>query len=44
MWEYILINDDNEEEIVFGYSYYDACARSNLNPDEWEVLVKSYID
>ena len=44
MWEYILINADDKEWIAFGYSYLDACARSNLNPDEWNVLVKSYID
>ena len=45
MYEYEIKNKNtNEIEYVFGYSLNDACRRSKLEPDEWIILSRDYID
>lgn len=33
-----------ETMIIFGYSIYDACRRSNLDPNLWNVILMEYVD
>lgn len=45
MYEYEIINNHTgEESIIFGYSFTDACRRSNLNPNDWSCWLQTYID
>lgn len=45
MYEYEIRNiHTNEETIIFGYSFADACRRSKLNPSDWECWMQTYID
>ena len=45
MYEYGIINiATGERNIIFGYSYQNACRRSNLNPAEWEIDYSEYVD
>lgn len=45
MTEYgIYNNNTNEETIIYGYNFEDACRRANLNPQEWEVIYRVYVD
>lgn len=45
MWSYEIQNDKTgERTIIFGYNWNDAIARSDLNPDEWTCLNRSYED
>ena len=45
MYEYEIKNKNtNEIEYVFGYSLNDACRRSKLEPNDWIILSKDYID
>ena len=45
MYEYGLIHIvTGERNIIFGYSYQDACRRRDLNPVEWEIDYSEYVD
>jgi hypothetical protein len=45
MNEYIIYNRyTNEEDCIYGYTFKDACERSKLNPADWVILHKEYID
>ena len=45
MYEFRLINLTNDnEKIIFGYDYNNACKRANIDPEEWEVYDYEYID
>ena len=44
MWEYIIINSEVKENIIFGYTYDDACKRYNVDQNEWALMHWSYID
>lgn len=45
MYEYGIYNvTTNEENIIFGYSFENACRRANLNPQKWEVTYQEYVD
>ena len=45
MWEFIIIHKYSDiQEIVFGYDFYDACKRANLDSEKWKVLRSDYID
>ena len=45
MTEYGIYNiSTKEENIIFGYSFSDACRRAKLNPEEWAVFYYEYID
>lgn len=45
MTEYGISNiHTNEENIIFGYSFADACRRAKLNVDNWEIIYSEYID
>ena len=45
MFEYEAYNlETKEETILFGYSFKDACRRSNLDPREWDYYSSEYND
>lgn len=45
MYEFEIINKiTDEERIIWGYSYKNACERSKLDPANWIVLCSEYID
>lgn len=45
MYEYeILFLETGERDIIFGYSFEDACIRSNIDPYEVQVLGYDYMD
>ena len=45
MTEYGIYNiHTDEEEIIFGYNFTDACRRAKLNPNDWEVIYREYVD
>lgn len=44
MWEFDIINKDNEQRIIFGYSFKDACNRWGINPAEWTLIGSYYVD
>ena len=34
----------NEERILFGYNYADACKRANVKAEDWKVIYCEYTD
>jgi hypothetical protein len=45
MYEYRIVNKTTEEEIViFGYTYADACKRKKIDPNENLVINCEYVD
>lgn len=45
MYEYGITNvATGEPNIIYGYSYRDACRRLSLNPTEWEIDYSEYVD
>ncbi len=45
MYEYRIINKITEEEtVIFGYTYADACRRWNVKPAEVLVIDCEYVD
>lgn len=45
MREFTIIHKTtNVQKIIFGYWYEDACSRSKLNPNDWEVILVDFID
>lgn len=45
MYEFEVKNKTTKEiDYIFGYSFDDACRRSKLEPNEWTMLGKDYID
>lgn len=45
MWEFEVQHIVTGEIIlIFGYNFSDACRRSKLSPNEWDVLLQTYID
>lgn len=40
----IMHNITSEIRYIFGYNYSDACRRSNLQPNEWNILRCDYED
>ena len=45
MYEYRIAKLSNgEENIIFGYDLGNAYKRANLNPAEWVVWSREYID
>lgn len=45
MYEYTIQNHTtNEKRIIFGRTYKRACEKSNINPNEWEMIDMTYAD
>lgn len=45
MYEYGITNKKtNENEIIFGRTLADAYRRAKLNPEEWTMWYREYID
>lgn len=45
MWEYTIRNlKTDEQTMIWGYSYEDACRRWNINPKEWWLQYWEYVD
>ena len=45
MYEFEILNKTTKEtNYIFGYGFNDACRRSKLEPNEWTVIGKDYID
>jgi len=45
MWEFEVRNyETGEITLIFGYNYSDACRRWKLVPNEWEILLQTYVD
>ena len=45
MYEYEIVNlMTGEHSFIFGYSYEDACCRSGINPEMYDVIYFEYID
>lgn len=45
MWEFEVIWNNGERDIIFGYNLKDACRRSKRNTSEIQnVLIQEYID
>lgn len=45
MYEFEIQNKvTNEEKILFGYNYIDACRKGNVEADEWKVIYREYVD
>ena len=45
MWEYeVEFVDTGEIDIIYGYSFTDACIRHDIDPDEVECLSCEFID
>lgn len=46
MFEFEIYNErTNEHDFICGYNQKDAFARrANINPAEWRVIAKEYID
>ena len=45
MWEYGIYNRvTDEEDVIFGYDFLNACIRRGINPDEWEIIYRDYAD
>ena len=45
MYEYRITNlATGKENFIFGYSASNAFRRANLNPEEWVVWEREYID
>ena len=45
MWEYeILFLETGDTDIIYGYSFIDACARNDIDPDCVECLHYEYVD
>ena len=45
MFEFGIFNiSTNDENIIFGYDFSDACKRANLNAEDWGVTYYEYID
>lgn len=45
MYEYEVLNTKtNEQAIIFGYNWADACRRADYKVDEWKCIFNTYID
>jgi hypothetical protein len=45
MYEYRIINKNtNEENVIFGHTYADACKRWKVDPNEVLVIDCEYVD
>lgn len=45
MWEFTIVHKDNSmQEIIFGYDFYDACKRANIDAKMWTVNRRIYVD
>lgn len=45
MYEYRIINKNtNEENVIFGRTYIDACKRWKVDPNEMLVIDCEYVD
>lgn len=45
MYEYRIVNRITEEEtVIFGYTYADACKRCKVDPNEVMVIDCEYVD
>ena len=45
MWSFEIDNViTGETRFIFGYWFEDACRRSKLNPDEWNIIQQDYED
>lgn len=45
MYEYRIVNKNtNEENVIFGYTYADACKRWKVDPNEMLVIDCEYVD
>ena len=45
MWCFEIRNRETKEvTLIFGYSWKNAFKRSNLNPDEWDIISEDYED
>lgn len=45
MWEFDIVNKNtNESKIMFGYNEADAFSRSGYNPNEYNVVGRTYVD
>lgn len=45
MWEFEIVNKNTDEtKIIFGYTLSDAYRRYKLNPEEWILVLRTYVD
>ena len=45
MFEFEIFNKiTKEEDVVIGYNFREACESAGLDPTEWKVIGKWYID
>ena len=45
MYEYEIINRNTQsEDFIYGRNFADACKRAGLDPEEWKVIYREYID
>lgn len=45
MWEFEIINKTtNERDIIFGYTFSDACRRAKISEKEWDCILETYVD
>lgn len=45
MYEYTLINRTTDEEIIkYGYNDNNVFTRNGLNPNEWKIVIRDYIN
>jgi hypothetical protein len=45
MYEYGIYNTETKEQnIIFGYTFNDACRRAHLDPDLWDIDYQYYVD
>ena len=45
MLEYGIFNlHTDEEKVIYGYNFENACNRAGLNPDDWDIIYREYID
>ena len=45
MLEYGIYNLRTDEEmVIYGYNFDNACKRAGLNPEEWQIIYREYVD
>lgn len=45
MYEFCVIHKHfGTTTIIYGYNFYNACKRTNKNPEDWKVEYVEYVD
>jgi hypothetical protein len=45
MYEYCIYNiHTDEERTAYGLNFLDACKRADLNPDDFQIIYRDYMD